>query len=74
MPYRSDDEEVVSFFPSKTKSTKTLDTFSIQEMTIESDSSESGDSQNLELLPPNGRIPFLDKLVNYFCCFNSDVK
>lgn len=48
------------------------DTFSLQEMTIESDSGEeSGDSQNLELLPPSVRIQFLDKLVNYFCCSNS---
>lgn len=70
----SEDEEFSSpFFPTKTKTTKKLDlsdTFSIQEMTIESDDSdgESGDSQNLELLPPSVRIKFIDKLINYFCC------
>lgn len=70
----SEDEEFSSpFFPTKIKTTKKLDlsdTFSIQEMTIESDDSdvESGDSQNLELLPPSVRIKFIDKLINYFCC------
>ncbi|XP_031635274.1 uncharacterized protein LOC116349644 [Contarinia nasturtii] len=70
----SEDEEFTSpFFPTKTKAIKKLDlsdTFSIQEMTIESDDSdgESGDSQNLELLPPSVRIKFIDKIINYFCC------
>lgn len=72
--FSSEDEEFSSpFFPTKTKAAKKIDlsdTFSIQEMTIESDESdgESGDSQNLELLPPSVRIKFIDKLVNYFCC------
>lgn len=70
----SEDEEFSSpFFPMKPKSIRKVDlsdTFSIQEMTIESDESdgESGDSQNLELLPPNVRIKFIDKIINYFCC------
>lgn len=74
--YSSEDEEFSSpFFPSKVKSIKRIDlsdTFSIQEM-IESDESdgESGDSQNLELLPPNVRVKFIDKLINYFCCSSS---
>lgn len=73
----SEDEEFSSpFFPTKVKSAKRIDlsdTFSIQEMTIESDDSdgESGDSQNLELLPPGVRIKFIDKMINYFCCASS---
>lgn len=73
----SEDEEFSSpFFPTKTKLAKKIDlsdTFSIQEMIIESDESdgESGDSQNLELLPPSVRIKFIDKLINYFCCSTS---
>lgn len=48
----SDDDDI-SFFLAKAKVKKQdlSDTFSIQEITIESDSDDS--SQNLELLPPN---------------------
>lgn len=75
--FSSEDEEFSSpFFPTKPKSIRRIDlsdTFSIQEMTIETDDSdaESGDSQNLELLPPNVRIKFIDKIVNYLCCSSS---
>ncbi|XP_055373633.1 uncharacterized protein LOC129606987 isoform X2 [Condylostylus longicornis] len=70
-----DDVEEISFFPSsKSKnSTKQVelntDTFSIQEMTIESDNnSDDSGSQNLELLPPLQNNKFLDKLLNCFYC------
>lgn len=73
----TDEDEVSSpFFPMRTKSARKLDlsdTFSIQEMTIESESGdESGDSQNLELLPPSVRIKFIDKIINYLCCANAE--
>ena len=69
----SDDDDIVSsFFPSRMRPPGRVDlsdTFSIQEMTIESDSGDdSGDSQNLELLPPGARSQFLDKIINYLCC------
>lgn len=67
---------ISTFFP-KSKSCRKIDltdTFSIQEMTIESDSDEeSGDSQNLELLPPTGRTQLLDRIMNYICCSHSDL-
>lgn len=67
---------ISTFFP-KSKSNRKIDltdTFSIQEMTIESDSDdESGDSQNLELLPPTGRSVFLDRIISYICCSNSEL-
>lgn len=75
--YSEEDEVISTFFPTKSKSHRKIDltdTFSIQEMTIESDSGdESGDSQNLELLPPTARIQFLDRLINYLCCSNSEI-
>lgn len=75
--FSSDDEEFSSpFFPTKTKSKKVdlSDTFSIREMIIESDESDndSGDSHNLELLPPSIRIKFIDKVIYYFCCLSSN--
>lgn len=50
----SDDDDI-SFFLAKAKIKKQdlSDTFSIQEITIESDTDDS--SQNLELLPPTNR-------------------
>lgn len=43
-------------------------------MIIESDESDndSGDSHNLELLPPSTRIKFIDKIIYYFCCLSSN--
>ncbi|XP_037911551.1 uncharacterized protein LOC119651829 isoform X2 [Hermetia illucens] len=67
----SDDGEEVSFFPSKLKSAKKqdlTDTFSIQEMTIESDNTDDSESQNLELLPPSSNSKFLDRLLSCFYC------
>lgn len=77
--YKSDSSDVqdeISFFPVKLKSSKRYhqqelsDTFSIQEMSIESDniSEDSGDSQNLELLPPRSKATFIDRLVSCFTC------
>lgn len=75
--YSEEDEVISTFFLTKSKSNKKIDlsdTFSIQEMTIESDSGEeSGDSQNLELLPPATRIQFLDRIISYLCCSNSEI-
>lgn len=77
-PQNSDDDEVSSpFFPSKSKPSTKLDlsdTFSLQEMTINSDSGdETDDSQNLELLPPSVRKQYVNKFINYVCCFNGKV-
>lgn len=74
--HSSDEDEILSpFFPAKAKQTKRLDlsdTFSLQEMTIESESdTDSNDSQNLELLSPGVRVHFLDRLCNYLCCSKS---
>lgn len=74
----SDDDEVDSpFFPMKSKSMAKVDlsdTFSLQEMTINSDSGEeSDDSQNLELLPPGVRKQYVNKFINYVCCFNARI-
>jgi hypothetical protein len=72
------DEFDVSFFPhNKTKSNLKIDltdTFSIQEMTIESDC-DTDDSQNLELLSPmsngGGGNNLMRKLRSLICCTNS---
>lgn len=75
----SDNDEVSSpFFPSKLKLSKKFvdlsDTFSLQEMTINSDSGEeTDDSQNLELLPPSMRKQYANKFINFVCCFNAKV-
>lgn len=73
--HSSDDDEASSpFFPSKLKIAKRLDlsdTFSLQEMTVETDSdTASNDSQNLKLLSPGSRVHFFDKISNYLCCTN----
>uniref|UniRef100_A0A1A9X2M0 Uncharacterized protein n=1 Tax=Glossina brevipalpis TaxID=37001 RepID=A0A1A9X2M0_9MUSC len=70
----SDDGEEVSFFPHNEERKKRLnrkcpeltDTFSIQEMIIDSDL-ESNDSQNLELLTPRLKKSFVDQLSGCFC-------
>lgn len=45
------------------------DTFSIKDEDSDDSDDESRDSPNLELLPPTGRMQFLDKLINYVCCW-----
>lgn len=69
----SDDDDASTFFPhqSKMKKIDLSDTFSLQEMAIDSDESDS-DSQNLEFLTPSARTKFLDKLINFFCCLASE--
>ncbi|XP_065368600.1 uncharacterized protein LOC135961057 [Calliphora vicina] len=68
----SDDCEEISFFPNEhhkgrsKRQAELSDTFSIQEMTIDSDL-ESNDSQNLELLSPHLKRGFLDYLATCFC-------
>ncbi|XP_037820571.1 uncharacterized protein LOC119609742 [Lucilia sericata] len=68
----SDDCEEVSFFPNEhhkvrsKRQAELSDTFSIQEMTIDSDL-ESNDSQNLELLTPHLKRSFLDYLATCLC-------
>ncbi|XP_073820516.1 uncharacterized protein [Musca autumnalis] len=68
----SDECEEISFFPSHMhksrmrKQAELTDTFSIQEMTIDSDL-ESNDSQNLELLTPHLKRSFMDYLKTCFC-------
>lgn len=65
-----DDCDEISFFPARTKSrTKQdlSDTFSIQEMTIETDTDES-ESQNLELLPPSDGDKSIEKILSCLCC------
>ncbi|EDV92649.1 uncharacterized protein LOC6563703 [Drosophila grimshawi] len=73
----SDEAEEISFFPAQLKRVKRrqqnhelTDTFSIQEMTIESDleSDDSGGTQNLELLLPSMKSNILDKLKSCFGC------
>ncbi|XP_039970226.1 uncharacterized protein LOC126751335 [Bactrocera neohumeralis] len=71
----SDEPEEISFFPAKLKNaqrqrkTELSDTFSIQEMTIESDvDSDDSGSQNLELLPPLRKTNFLESLKICFGC------
>ncbi|XP_014100757.1 uncharacterized protein [Bactrocera oleae] len=73
----SDEPEEISFFPAKLKNaqrqrkTELSDTFSIQEMTIESDlDSDDSGSQNLELLPPLRKMNFLESLKICFGCGN----
>lgn len=79
LPFQSSDDDEVSspFFPSKSKQTIKLDlsdTFSLQEMTINSDTGDdSDDSQNLELLPPSIRKQYVNKFINYVCCFNAKI-
>ncbi|ALC46148.1 CG31051 [Drosophila busckii] len=74
----SDEAEEISFFPAQLKRAKRrqqqselTDTFSIQEMTIESDleSDDSGGTQNLELLLPSMKSNVLDKLKSCLCCY-----
>uniref|UniRef100_A0A1A9ZFP9 Uncharacterized protein n=1 Tax=Glossina pallidipes TaxID=7398 RepID=A0A1A9ZFP9_GLOPL len=70
----SDDGEEVSFFPPNEQRKQRMnkkcpelsDTFSIQEMIIDSDL-ESNDSQNLELLTPRLKKSFIDQLSECFC-------
>ncbi|KAL9893230.1 uncharacterized protein ACN2A1_008457 [Glossina fuscipes fuscipes] len=70
----SDDGEEVSFFPHNEQRKQRMnkkcpelsDTFSIQEMIIDSDL-ESNDSQNLELLTPRLKKSFIDQLSGCFC-------
>ncbi|EDW81486.1 uncharacterized protein Dwil_GK11000 [Drosophila willistoni] len=73
----SDEAEEISFFPAQLKRAKRrqqnhelTDTFSIQEMTIESDleSDDSNATQNLELLLPSMKSNILDKLKSCFGC------
>ncbi|XP_036342428.1 uncharacterized protein LOC118751723 isoform X1 [Rhagoletis pomonella] len=73
----SEEPEEISFFPAKLKNahrqrkTELSDTFSIQEMTIESDlDSDDSGSQNLELLPPLRKTNFLEKVKICFGCSN----
>ncbi|XP_067629606.1 uncharacterized protein [Eurosta solidaginis] len=73
----SDETEEISFFPAKVKSaqrqrkTELSDTFSIQEMTIDSDlDSDDSGSQNLELLPPMRKSSFLEHVKICFGCGN----
>lgn len=74
----SDEAEEISFFPAQLKRAKRrqqnhelTDTFSIQEMTIESDmeSDDSGGTQNLELLLPSMKSNILDKFRTCFGCW-----
>ncbi|XP_062125852.1 uncharacterized protein LOC133838685 [Drosophila sulfurigaster albostrigata] len=74
----SDEAEEISFFPAQLKRAKRrqqnhelTDTFSIQEMTIESDleSDDSGGTQNLELLLPSMKTNILDKFKSCFGCW-----
>ncbi|TDG51968.1 hypothetical protein AWZ03_001638 [Drosophila navojoa] len=74
----SDEAEEISFFPAQLKRAKRrqqnhelTDTFSIQEMTIESDldSDDSGGTQNLELLLPSMKSTILDKFKSCFGCW-----
>ncbi|XP_022234892.1 uncharacterized protein LOC111082944 [Drosophila obscura] len=75
----SDDAEEISFFPAQLKRAKRrqqanhelTDTFSIQEMTIDSDleSDDSAGTQNLELLLPSMKSTVLDKLRSCFGCW-----
>ncbi|KAH8358424.1 hypothetical protein KR093_000054 [Drosophila rubida] len=74
----SDEAEEISFFPAQLKRAKRrqqnhelTDTFSIQEMTIESDleSDDSGGTQNLELLLPSMKSNLLDKFKSCFGCW-----
>lgn len=74
----SDEAEEISFFPAQLKRAKRrqqnhelTDTFSIQEMTIESDleSDDSGGTQNLELLLPSMKSNILDKFKGCFGCW-----
>lgn len=72
--YNSDnnsDDDVTSFFPIKNKAKKQdlSDTFSIQEMTIESDTDDS-ETQYLELLPPTPSQRAFEKLLICVCCEN----
>ena len=68
----SDECEEISFFPEQQlkgrskRHAELSDTFSIQEMTIDSDL-ESNDSQNLELLTPRLKRNFIDYLATCFC-------
>lgn len=67
--------EEARFFANKHKKTAKQDlsdTFSIQEMTIESDSDESG-SDTLELLPPTD-AQYWERIASVFpCCGSSDI-
>lgn len=68
----SDECEEISFFPEQQlkgrskRHAELSDTFSIQEMTIDSDL-ESNDSQSLELLTPRLKRNFIDYLATCFC-------
>ncbi|XP_004530765.1 uncharacterized protein LOC101462463 [Ceratitis capitata] len=71
----SDGPEEITFFPAKVKNAQRKaelsDTFSIQEMTIESDlDSDDSGSQNLELLPPLRKANFMESLKICFGCGN----
>ncbi|XP_030371766.1 uncharacterized protein LOC115622038 [Scaptodrosophila lebanonensis] len=74
----SDEAEEISFFPAQLKHAKRrqqnhelTDTFSIQEMTIDSDldSDDSGGTQNLELLLPSMKSTIFDRLKSCFGCW-----
>jgi len=74
----SDEAEEISFFPAQLKRSKRrqqnhelTDTFSIQEMTIDSDleSDDSAGTQNLELLLPSMKTTILDKFKGCFGCW-----
>ncbi|EDW49129.1 GM16293 [Drosophila sechellia] len=74
----SDEAEEISFFPAQLKRSKRrqqnhelTDTFSIQEMTIDSDleSDDSAGTQNLELLLPSMKTTILDKFKVCFGCW-----
>ncbi|SPP80286.1 Hypothetical predicted protein [Drosophila guanche] len=75
----SDDAEEISFFPAQLKRGKRrqqanhelTDTFSIQEMTIDSDleSDDSAGTQNLELLLPSMKSTIMDKFRSCFGCW-----
>ncbi|KAH8318370.1 hypothetical protein KR059_005713 [Drosophila kikkawai] len=74
----SDEAEEISFFPAQLKRSKRrqenhelTDTFSIQEMTIDSDleSDDSAGTQNLELLLPSMKSTILDKFKSCFGCW-----
>ncbi|XP_017131272.1 uncharacterized protein LOC108148653 isoform X1 [Drosophila elegans] len=75
----SDEAEEISFFPAQLKRSQKrrqqnhelTDTFSIQEMTIDSDleSDDSAGTQNLELLLPSMKSTILDKFKACFGCW-----
>jgi len=68
------DEEEISFFPSKSKSLKKeknhelTDTFSLQEVGLDSDiDSDRSGSPSLELLLPDSKDGFLERFKELLC-------